>query len=186
MSEHDIYRQLGRLSRRITQLEERQDEQMTEVDYLTQSVTQLKNDISAKFGEIDAAVSQIEKEKSEGKPADLSGLKALVDEADKLVKDHQLPTAAPASGGEPASGGTGGEPSGTTGAALPKQSVYVHAGEGEVDEAQWPKVPFETDEASPRQLYYYAGDTAGAVPFTTAGVGATGWELWSGNVKATA
>lgn len=68
---------------------------------------------------------------------------------------------------------------------LAPQSVYSFSGTGEVDLAVWPLAPFKTGgEQAGRQLYYNAGDTPGAEPYTTVGVGVEGWELYTGEVLA--
>ncbi len=65
------------------------------------------------------------------------------------------------------------------------QSVYAFHGTGEVDTTEWPLAPFKTGgEQAGRQLYFSAKDTPGADPYTTAGVGAEGWELFTGEVVA--
>jgi hypothetical protein len=66
----------------------------------------------------------------------------------------------------------------------PTQSTYLYTGEGTPDTTGWPvsgfgTVPTQTGEA-PKPLYYSALDTPNADPFTTAGAGAPGWELYTG------
>ena len=66
----------------------------------------------------------------------------------------------------------------------PTQSTYLYTGEGTPDTTGWPvsgfgTVPTQPGEAS-KPLYYSTLDTPNADPFTTAGAGAPGWELYTG------
>lgn len=63
------------------------------------------------------------------------------------------------------------------------QSVYLFVGEGQPSGSEWTAAPFVTAGPEPgKTLYYFAGDTAGAEPPTTNGVGQPGWELYTGPV----
>lgn len=107
---YDLHKKHGELSRRIHQLEEEQEYEMSTVDTVVQELGQLKSDLATKFGEITTVINQIETEKAAGQPADLTPLKTMISELDGTVRAFD-PTAA-AAGGAPAGGTPTGTPEG--------------------------------------------------------------------------
>lgn len=72
-------------------------------------------------------------------------------------------------------------PSPTPGTELTKTAYTTTEDPATVDANAWPASGFVTQEATPRTLYYYSGDTA---PNDQNGSGIPGWDVYVGPVTA--
>lgn len=94
------------------------------------------------------------------------------------------PSGAPAS--TPADPSASSPPEPTPGNPEPAKSVYTFTGDPSlIDASAWPASGFETDEATPRKLYYFSGDSAIG---QTGGNGLSGgaWQIYTGPTKPVA
>lgn len=176
---HDLHRRLSRIEERLDTAERNNTMTDQSVEALQDAVSALSTAFTTFATDVNTTIDDL-KAKEEGggtiTAAELApitaGLKTLqqsVEAADATVKGEDpgkvTPPAPPAE---------------------PTQSVYLFKEEasGATPGEEWHPSGFETNEATPRKLYYYAGDTAGASPFTTAGADIAGWELYTGAVQA--
>lgn len=112
-------------------------------------------------------------------PGDPSAPPATPADPTQSAPTDTPPAPAPAPPDQPA-------PAGQPSAAQPTGPVYTFAGDTSlIDQSAWPTSGFETDEPTPRPLYYFSGDTAGG-PANGNGLSGGQWEAYTGPVKAAA
>jgi hypothetical protein len=99
---YELHHKHGQLLRRVEHLEKEQVIDMSQVEDLTNAVSDLKNNLATKFGSIRTELDKLESEKASGGEPDLTALKDMVTGLDQEVGAFD-PTA-----GDPAASGGGG------------------------------------------------------------------------------